>query len=68
VIYTVVGSAYLILLWPRLGSLWQTGWWLLAAILVFCNPASLVAFVELFWVVKRSEEYNLQTAERILAS
>ena len=68
VIYTVVGSAYLILLWPRLVSLWQTGWWLLAAILVFCNPASLVAFVELFWVVKRSEEYNLQTAERILAS
>jgi APA family basic amino acid/polyamine antiporter len=68
VLYAVIGIAYLILLWPHLVSLWQAGWWPLALLLVFCNPSSLAAFVDLFWVVKRSQEYNLQTAHRILAS
>jgi TM2 domain-containing membrane protein YozV len=68
IVYTVIGTAYLILLRPHLLSLWQTGWWLLAVVLIFCNPSSLAAFVELFWIVKRTQEHNLRTAEQILAT
>jgi len=66
--YTVIGIVYLILLRPYLLSLWQKGWWPLVGLLILCNPSSLAAFVELFWVVKRAQEQNLQIAEQILAS
>ena len=68
IVYTAVGLAYLISLRPYLLSLWRTGWWPLAVILILCNPSSLAAFVELFWVVKRTQEHNLRTAEQILAT
>ena len=66
--YTVIGITYLILLRPYLISLWQEGWWPLAGLLILCNPSSLAAFVELFWIVKRAQEHNVQIAELVLAS